>query len=129
MKALLSWALLAFSIGCQHHPAALDAAATIDAASDQNDLSLSLDGNGFLSGAFSILHCASLESVGGQLRCSGPAPLTITFVPFGSNLRSYSWAFPSGTPASSDALSPTVTFFSPGTYSSTLVAVGPAGAV
>lgn len=52
---------------------------------------------------------------------SGCAPLTVSFTNQSqNNPTSYSWSFPGGTPSSSTAQNPTVTYNNPGTYNVSL---------
>lgn len=59
---------------------------------------------------------------------SGCGPLTVQFTNGSSaNATSYSWSFPGGTPASSTAQNPSVTYATPGNYSVTLTVSNGAG--
>jgi Zn-dependent metalloprotease/uncharacterized membrane protein len=59
---------------------------------------------------------------------SGGAPLTVNFTDLSSNgPTSWSWSFPGGTPSSSTAQNPTVTYASAGTYDVTLIATNASG--
>ncbi|MCB9290026.1 MAG: PKD domain-containing protein [Lewinellaceae bacterium] len=57
----------------------------------------------------------------------GCAPLTVTFQNNSENADSYSWSFPGGTPSTSTAPNPTVTYETPGAFSVTLMAINAAG--
>jgi len=59
---------------------------------------------------------------------SGPYPLTVNFTDLSSNgPTSWSWSFPGGTPSSSTAQNPSVTYNSAGTYSVTLTVTNGGG--
>ncbi len=59
---------------------------------------------------------------------SGGAPLVVYFTDQSTNNpSSWSWTFPGGTPSSSTAQNPTVTYNTPGTYSVTLTATNSSG--
>ena len=53
--------------------------------------------------------------------------ITVTFTNFSANSTSWSWTFPGGTPSSSTAKNPTVTYSTQGNYNVTLVATSAAG--
>jgi PKD repeat protein len=57
----------------------------------------------------------------------GCAPLEVSFINTSQNGETYLWTFEGGTPASSTAENPTVTYDSAGVYPVTLVAINPAG--
>ncbi|MCS6928081.1 MAG: PKD domain-containing protein [Saprospiraceae bacterium] len=60
---------------------------------------------------------------------NGCGPLTVQFTSTSSsNSTSFQWSFPGGTPDTSSAQNPTVTYTSPGTYSVTLIVSNAAGA-
>jgi PKD repeat protein len=60
---------------------------------------------------------------------SGCAPLTVNFSNQSSaNATSFNWSFPGGSPSSSTAPNPTVTYNAPGTYNVTLIVSNAAGA-
>ena len=52
----------------------------------------------------------------------GTAPLIVTFTNTSQNATGYSWLFPGGTPSSSSATNPVVTYQSAGNYTATLTA-------
>src|SRR5438046_1375087 len=82
-------------------------AAVSDAGGGPADLGVVLDGGGLLSGNFTVTGCADLSAPGGMPVCSGPAPLELTFVPFGSGLTTYLWTFSDGgAPGASKETSP-----------------------
>jgi PKD repeat protein len=85
------------------------------------------DGPRLLRGTFTVAGCATLDTSTGEPRCSGRAPLTLTFVPIGSSVTAFVWTFAGGSPATSKAVAPTVTFATAGTYVVTLAAGGSAG--
>jgi len=59
---------------------------------------------------------------------SGPAALIVNFTDLSSNdPTSWSWSFPGGTPSSSTAENPTITYNTPGTYNVTLTATNASG--
>jgi PKD repeat protein len=65
----------------------------------------------------------------GVARCTGTAPLTLTFSPVGSaTLTRYRWTFGDGTSPSSER-APTHTYVLPGTYDVAVAAEGPSGSV
>jgi PKD repeat protein len=71
----------------------------------------------------------SARTDGGVARCTGTAPLTLTFAPVGSaTLTRYRWTFGDGTAPSSER-APTHTYVLPGTYDVTVAAEGPGGSV
>ncbi len=122
---------LSLACGCDTAEPALDAgAATYDAsASVPSDLGLFGDGGAALRGAFTIIGCATLTVDGQGPVCSGPAPLSVTFVPLSVAVSTYYWTFEGGTPSSSSLSSPTVSFATPRAlgYMVTLVAGGAGG--
>jgi PKD repeat protein len=105
------------------------ASSDTDASADMNigDLGATFDGPGPLRATFTVVGCATLDTSTGEPRCSGRAPLTLTFVPLGAGLSAYAWTFMGGTPATAKQMSPTATFATPGTYTVTLAAGGTAG--
>jgi PKD repeat protein len=109
-----------------------DDAIVVDAAAPGADGGSIGDAGGFVDGAllasaFTATGCASLDVTGGQTRCTGGAPLVVTFVPVGSGATTFQWTFASGEPSTSTEATPTVTFRWPGTYAVTLIASGAAG--
>ncbi|MCZ2355244.1 MAG: PKD domain-containing protein, partial [Bacteroidia bacterium] len=52
---------------------------------------------------------------------------SVTFTNSSTQATSYSWSFPGGTPATSTATNPTVTYNTAGTYAVTLIAIGACG--
>src|SRR5689334_14245741 len=113
------------SAGCGDSGGDADAAAPFDLGIP--DVGAPLDGPPLLRGAFSVVGCSTLDTSTGQPRCSGRAPLTLTFVPLGSGVDTFVWTFMGGDPAMSRAVSPSVTFGTPGSYAVTLAAGGTAG--
>lgn len=91
------------------------------------DLGGHLDGLAQLRGAFTIVGCSTLDTSTGQPRCSGRAPLSLTFVPLGSGVDTFVWTFTGGAPPTSKAIAPAVTYATPGTYAVTLAAGGSGG--
>ena len=85
------------------------------------------DGIPALRGVFTMSGCSTLDTSTGTPRCSGRAPLTITFVPLGSGVDTFVWTLPGGDPTTSKAISPSVTYGTPGVYMVTLAAGGAAG--
>jgi PKD repeat protein len=117
---------LALGAGCDDEMREVDGAMPpIDAKLD--DLGISSDGGVVLSGLFTIVGCAKLEVSGASPLCSGPAPLTLTFVPLVSGVSTFVWTFAGGDPPTSRAITPTSYFAHPGVYTVTLAAGGPAG--
>lgn len=112
--------------GCGDDGGHLDLGVTTDMGI--GELGAVSDGPGSLRGAFSAIGCATLDTdADGNLRCAGRAPLTVTFVPSGAGVDAFVWTFTMGTPASSKATTPTVTWTQPGVYSVMLAAGGTAG--
>jgi PKD repeat protein len=71
----------------------------------------------------------SARTDGGVARCTGTAPLTLTFSPVGSaTLTRYRWTFGDGTSPSSER-APTHTYVLPGLYDVTVAAEGSSGSV
>lgn len=118
--------LLIALAGCGDDGGHPDAAAPTDLGI--GDLGALGDGPGSLRGAFTAIGCAKLDTTAtGELRCTGPAPLTVTFVPSGSGVNAFVWTFTMGMPSNSKATTPSVTWSAPGTYDVTLAAGGVAG--
>jgi len=64
---------------------------------------------------------------GTQARCSGPAPLVLSFSPVGSpEFTRFSWRFGDGTPVSAER-APVHTYTLPGSYEVTLIGAGDVG--
>jgi PKD repeat protein len=101
-----------------------------DTSSDMNigDVGAAFDGPGPLRATFTVVGCDTLDTSTGEPRCSGRAPLQLTFVPLGAGLTAFVWTFTGGAPATSKLMSPVATFATPGTYTVTLAAGGTAGA-
>lgn len=123
--------MLATVLGCAACPDggdSVDAAVGDLGAADQSvALDLAYDGGGLTTAAFSIVGCDSFSvSEVGPL-CIGRPPLTVTFVSLLSGVDTVVWTFASGDPATSMALSPTVTFSAPGSYAVKLAVSGPGG--
>jgi PKD repeat protein len=116
--------LLLFA-GCGDGGGDADAAAPFDLGIP--DVGALLDGPPRLRGAFTVVGCSTLDTSTGQPRCSGRAPLGLTFVPLGSGVDTFVWTFSGGDPGTSKEVSPVVSFGTPGTYSVTLAAGGTAG--
>jgi PKD repeat protein len=91
------------------------------------DLGTLGDGLPLLRGAFTMSGCSTLDTSTGQPKCSGRAPLTLTLVPLGSGVDTFVWTLPGGEPMLSKAISPSVTYGTPGVYAVTLAAGGSAG--
>jgi PKD repeat protein len=111
--------------GCSDQGGMIDASAPSDLGI--GDLGWLSDGPELLRGAFTITGCATLDTSTGEPRCSGRAPLALTFVPLGSGVSAFVWTFPGGTPSASKAIAPAVNFATPGTYAVMLAAGGTAG--
>jgi PKD repeat protein len=76
---------------------------------------------------FAVTGCARHDI--GEARCSGLAPLTVSFSPVSSPaLTRFVWTFGDGAPTSTER-APTHTYALPGTYDVTLVAAGEVGSV
>jgi PKD repeat protein len=117
---------LAALAGCGDDTGEADGAVTpMDAKLD--DLGVLPDGGGPLRGGFTILGCATLDVTAGSPHCTGPAPLTLTFVPLISGVNTFLWTFTGGDPPSSRAINPSAYFARPGNYAVTLAAGGSAG--
>jgi PKD repeat protein len=123
MRALVPLAVLLAA--CGNDTIGVDLAAPSEMG--MPDLGAPFDMPAPLRGAFTIIGCATLDVSGGEPRCSGRAPLALTFVPLGSGVDSYLWTFAGGSPASTREVSPTVTFAQPGTYAISFAAGGAAG--
>ncbi|MDB4965881.1 MAG: domain containing protein [Myxococcales bacterium] len=117
--------LLLSCAGCGDDRGNADAAAPLDLGIP--DVGAALDGPPLLRGVFTISGCSTLDTSTGQPRCSGRAPLSLTFVPLGSGVDTFVWTFAGGDPATSKTVSPVVTFGTPGTYPVMLAAGGSAG--
>jgi PKD repeat protein len=111
--------------GCGEGGGGPDSAAPVDLGIP--DVGGPGDGSPPLRGAFTVIGCSTLDTSTGQPRCSGRSPLSLTFVPLGSGVDTFVWTFAGGTPASSKATEPVVTFAAPGTYTVTLAAGGRGG--
>src|SRR5438874_13733345 len=99
--------------GCSDAPIGGDAAVPTDGSVE---LGPEPDGGPPLGAGFTVSGCATLTYPDGHPRCTGAAPLTVTFVPLGSGVTTFLWAFQGGTPATSTAIAPQVTFPRPGTF-------------
>ena len=91
------------------------------------DVGAPSDGPLTLRGAFTIVGCTTLDTSTGQPRCSGRAPLSLTFVPLGAGVSTFVWTFTGGDPAMSKAITPAVTYGTPGVYAVALAAGGVGG--
>src|SRR5579871_4096182 len=112
---------------CGDDVGARDAAPSMDAALEAG---ANPDGPPPLSAGFTVVGCDALDYPQGKPRCTGTAPLELTFIPVGANLQKFVWTFQGGTPAASTVAEPQVTFEHPGTFAITLVAGdGTGGAV
>ena len=82
--------------GCGDGGGNVDAGAPFDLGIP--DIGALIDGLPLLRGAFTIIGCSTLDTSTGQPRCSGRAPLTLTFVPLGSGVDTFVWTFTGGDP-------------------------------
>ncbi len=123
----IALALIALA-GCGVPHVTLDGAVPGDAAT-LGDLGSSVDAVAGVDALFTIIGCAQLNVTDGQITCQGPAPLTLTFVPLSSGVSTSTWTFAGGSPATSMALSPVVTYSSTGSYLVGLAGGGPGGTV
>jgi PKD repeat protein len=123
----LSALTLLAQVGCIEPLSSVDGAVPEDGGA--SDLGANVDGGGRLGGAFTVIGCATLDSSTGSPRCSGSAPLELTFVPLGAGVDTFVWSFPGGDPSSSKALSPVVRYAHPGGYQVMLAAGGSAGTI
>lgn len=112
--------------GCGGNGGSPDAGTSTDM--NIGDVGAAFDGPGPLRATFTVVGCATLDASTGMPRCSGAAPLRLTFVPLGAGLTNFVWTFMGGSPGTSKAMSPEATFATPGTYNVTLAAGGAAGA-
>src|SRR5437763_173969 len=96
--------LLLLLAGCGDGRGDADAAAPFDFGIP--DVGLALDGPAALRGAFTVAGCSTLDTSTGQPRCSGRAPLTLTFVPLGSGVDTFVWSFMGGAPSMTSLVSP-----------------------
>src|SRR4051812_47751237 len=87
--------LLLLFAGCGDGGGDADAAAPFDLGIP--DVGAPLDGPAPLRGAFTVAGCSTLDTSAGQPRCSGRAPLKLTFVPLGSGVDTFVWTFTGGT--------------------------------
>ncbi len=94
----------------------------------QDDLGVR-DGGGALAGAFTIAGCATLDQTTDVPRCTGAAPLELTFVPLVAGVDTFVWTFTGGDPPASKAITPSVLFAKPGSYSVGLAAGGSGGTI
>lgn len=117
--------LLALLAGCGDGGGNIDQAVPTDLGI--GDLPAPLDGPLSLRGAFTVVGCATLDTSTGQPRCSGRAPLALTFVPLGAGVSTFVWTFPGADPAMSKAITPAVSYGTPGVYPVMLAAGGAAG--
>lgn len=113
--------------GCIEPLPTVDGSAVSDGG--VGDLGASADGSGRLGAAFTVIGCAMLDASSGSPRCSGTAPLDLTFVPLGSGVDTFVWTFPGGDPSGSKAISPEVRYARPGSYQVMLAAGGAAGTI
>lgn len=117
--------ILALVAGCGDGHGNIDASAPFDLGVP--DIGARLDGAPQLRGAFTVIGCSTLDTSSGQPRCSGRAPLTLTFVPLGSGVDTFVWSFAGGAPMTSKAISPSVSYTAPGSYAVMLAAGGAGG--
>lgn len=120
-----AWLFALVLAGCGDGGGNVDAGAPVDLGIP--DIGAPTDGLPPLRGAFTVTGCSTLDTSLGKARCSGRAPLTVTFVPLGSGLDTFVWTLTGGQPATSKQASPSVTFGTPGVYPVTLAAGGSAG--
>ncbi len=126
-----TWALGALVVGaagCGEPNVTLDGAVSGD-LSTSSDLAVSLDATAGVEALFTVVGCAQLTIVDGQIDCRGPAPLSLTFVPLTSGVSTAAWTFVGGVPNASAALSPTIAYSSVGVYEVGLAAGGAGGTV
>jgi hypothetical protein len=121
-----AWLILAVALcaSCADDFASVDGAVPGDGGGA--DLSVA-DGGGALAGAFTIVGCTTLDQSMVVPQCTANAPATLTFVPLAAGVTDFVWSFPGGTPSSSKAITPQVTYAQPGMFVVTLAAGGPAG--
>jgi PKD repeat protein len=97
-----------------------DEAASADAATDGTN-----DGRSALSLEIAVTGCAAFD--GAAARCSGPAPLVLSFSPVGSReFTRFQWRFGDGTPVVSER-APVHSYPLPGSYEVTLIGAGDVG--
>jgi PKD repeat protein len=120
-----AWIVALLLAGCGEGGGNVDASAPYDLGIP--DVGQPLEGPLPLRGTFTVVGCSTLDTSTGQPRCSGRAPLTLTFVPLGSGVDTFVWTLPGAVPAMSRETSPEVVYGTPGTFSVTLAAGGVAG--
>jgi PKD repeat protein len=120
-----AWLLALLVAGCGDGNGDVDAGAPIDLGIP--DVGALSDGVPALRGAFTMSGCSTLDTTTGMPKCSGRAPLTLTMVPLGSGVDTFVWTLPGGSPSTSKAIAPSVTYGTPGVYSVMLAAGGTAG--
>jgi hypothetical protein len=125
MRSLVLAVVVALA-ACGDRVLVVDGAAPADDAG-VGDLGLNPDGAAELRAAFTIVGCARLEFHGAEPRCTGPAPLELTFVPLAAGASTYLWSFAGGQPDTSSAISPVARFPKTGTFMVTLTAAGGSG--
>jgi PKD repeat protein len=85
------------------------------------------DGGLPISAQFTMTGCAKLDGPLDAPRCTGPAPLEVTFVPLGEGVTTLAWSFPCGDMGMCGLQTPTVRLDTPGKYSVTLSVAGIGG--
>ncbi|MEA2699974.1 MAG: hypothetical protein QOI66_4245 [Myxococcales bacterium] len=112
-------------VGCRDRPGQGNADGSRDGV--PFDVNASGDAITPLSLDFTATGCASFDL--GTSRCSGPAPLTVTFSPIGSpSVTQFLWDFGDRTAMSSDR-APMHSYTLPGSFTVTLVGAGPSGSI
>src|SRR5262245_35224124 len=126
MRRLAVVLVLGWAASCGDDVVNLDGSVwSVDAMGE--DLGVVTDGGGPIGGAFTVAGCPKLDASSVTLQCTGPAPLRLTFFPWTAVVTMFVWSSPVVEPASSRALTPSVLFARPGSYTVTLAAGGPAG--
>jgi PKD repeat protein len=118
---------LALSTAACSPPETIDASVPPDGGS--SELGAAPDGGARLSSAFTIIGCTTLDTSTDVPRCSGPAPLDLTFVPISAGVDTFVWTFAGGDPGSSQLITPTVRWTKAGQYTVQLAAGGPGGTI